>query len=74
MQVQVDDATASRALWPLPGPCGEHVAVAGALVAVRRRGHAVALLAAQPAVLDARPPRARRRPPAPHRALARAEP
>jgi len=64
----------SGALGPLPGPGGEHVAVAGALVhaaaaAAPSRGHAVALLAAEPAG-----PHARARPRAPHAALARAEP
>lgn len=69
------DGEDSGALGPLPGAGGEHVAVAGALVARRPtpRGHAVALLAAQPArpQAPAPPPPP---PPAPHRALAPAEP
>ena len=70
----------SGALGPLPGPGGEHVVVAGALAgaaaaaARRPRGHAVALLAAEAAGPHARAPRAGARPPAPHAALARAEP
>ena len=75
--VQVLGASqSSGALGPLPGAGGEHVAVAGALVAAARRprGHAVALLAAEAAGPHARAPRPRARPPAPHAALARAEP
>lgn len=58
------DGEDSGALGPLPGAGGEHVAVAGALVARRPtpRGHAVALLAAQPARPQAPAPR-----PPPHR-------
>ena len=75
--VQVLGASqSSGALGPLPGAGGEHVAVAGALVAAARRarGHTVALLAAEAAGPHARAPRPRARPPAPHAALARAEP
>ena len=62
------------ALWPLPWPCGEHVAVAGAVVdPPRRRRHAGALHAALPAVLHTRRPLPLPLA-APHRALARAEP
>lgn len=69
--------SSSRALGPLLGSGGEHVAVAGALVdaGAARRGHAAALLAAHPAGPHARATGTGvGSATAPHAALARAEP